>query len=144
MKLLNNKNIGNVAIVLLVVLLIGIVVFFFTILRPSLEKIAEVKEEILKSPEEENLQEDKLLETNGEYQIVYIEKDDLFLLTLHSLPLDEARAAAEQALLEKSGGNLKVVCELNVQIGAPRWVRCPSEDICVQNVDNPTSLDICR
>lgn len=103
----------------------------------------DVRAEILANPERESPYGDKVLESAEDYQIVYIAKDDLFLLSLRSLPLSEARAAAEQALLIRARNNLSAVCGLNTRVSAPRGVRCPEEENCVADVENPTSLNIC-
>lgn len=108
--------------------------------------IGLVKAKVLENPEEENPYGDKVLETSAQYQIVYVAKDDLFQIVLHSTPLSEAREAAEEALLkriEEAGGNLDALCQFKVQVGVPRWVRCPEEDKCLPNVQKPDSLGIC-
>jgi len=153
MKLSINKNFqkgfikGGIPIILLALLLIGVVVFIFYNIKPSSPAppappptAAAVKTQVLSSPEQENAYGDKLLQTTPKYAITYIAEDDFILVTLLSSPISEARKAAEEELLQKSGNNLEGLCALKVDVAAPIDVVRDTGEI----VENPNKLNICK
>jgi len=150
MKLFINKNFQKgfvkegLPIALSALLLIGVVIFLFYNLKPASKPptptAEEVKAQLLASPEQENTYGDKLIKTAAQYQLAYIAKDDYFVLLLLSTPLSEARKAAEEELLQRSGNNLTALCTFKVDIGAPMYVIQETGE----TVENPHALNICK
>jgi len=152
MQPLINKNFQKgfveegLPIILLVLLLIGVVIFLFYNLKPTPTTpptpptAEEVKAKLLASPEQVDAFGDKLIKTTGQYQLAYIAKDDYFVVSLLSTPLSEARKAAEEELLQRSGNNLEVLCKLTFDIGAPLYVIQETGE----TVENSHALNICK
>lgn len=112
--------------------------------KPKPLTVEELKERLLKDAEP--IVPDILLvlesEKEGAYgnprfEIEYQKPFDLFLISLLDKPLDEVRKEAEKALLEKAGGELEALCQLNVLVSSPYFVS--EEEI----VENPEVLEIC-
>ena len=114
---------------------------------PILEGTKTIKEKILRNAESIDSSSDILLVAKSEeqglygnpkFEIQYQPQFDLFLITLLDKPLEEIREKAEQALLEKSGGEINKLCQLPVLISSPHYVR---ED---EIIENPRILNICQ
>lgn len=154
MKLSITKNLEKgfikegIPLILLALLLIGVVIFLFYNLKsapspptpPVIPTAEDAKMLILASAGGEDTYGDMTIESTSQYQVTYIAKDDYFILLLLSTPLSEARKAAEEELLERSGGNLAALCDLTVDVGAPMYVMAETEE----TIENPHSLNICK
>jgi len=111
------------------------------IVPPTLSPAEDVRAKLLESFEDKNVYGDILIKTTSQFQLAYIAKDDYFAISLLSVPLSEARKAAEQYLLQRSGNNLEGLCSLTfkVDIGAPLYVIQETGE----TVEHPHVLDIC-
>jgi len=65
-----------------------------------------------------NTQGDTLiLETPGEYRLLYTPSDNQFLINITGSPFDTLRSVAEQAFLDQLGITQNQACQLNVTVG---------------------------
>lgn len=63
-----------------------------------------------------------LLADEKDYQIVYFEGDQSFIITLYTPPIPETQQKAEEALLRILGVTKNQACKLNVSLGVPYQV----------------------
>jgi len=139
---MSKKNIIIISVIGLMVLTGATLLIF----RKPHKTPDEVKGDLIKNAEpSESGQEVVIVEESEEeglygnprFEIQYQEPFDLFLISILARPVEEVRKEAEQALLEKTGGELEALCQLNVMISAPNFIT-EGEPIL-----NPEKLNIC-
>lgn len=64
-------------------------------------------------------QGDVYLVNNSNYQIVYLDEFNIFMITITGSPFESLRPQAEAEFLEKTGMSKEAACALNVQVGTP-------------------------
>lgn len=69
--------------------------------------------------ESNNNQEDILIKNTVAFQIVYLKKQNKFLLSIRSSPFTQKRAEAEEQFLKTLGIERQEACRLNVTITTP-------------------------
>ncbi len=62
-----------------------------------------------------------LLVNESEYQIIYQERGDIFIISLNATPFNDIRDKAEKRFLALTQASPTVVCKLNVKIVTPQW-----------------------
>lgn len=63
-----------------------------------------------------------LLADEKNYQIIYQEKGDFFIISINDSPFNEIREKAESHFLSLTQAAPNIACQLDVRVVTPRWV----------------------
>jgi len=116
-----------ILIVLILILLSGTVLYlkFGKKQLPSVDKqqlkIEKARENAFSKTVKTNGEGDALIVDKPTYQIVYLKKNDQFLISINKSPFEEIRKEAEEEFRKITQADQEILCKLNVEVTTPSF-----------------------
>lgn len=106
---------------LLVLILVGITLYYLNLTKNNSSKVEAAKENALSKTMKVNARGDVLLVDKPEYQIIYFQKEDQFLISILKSPFEAIREEAEDEFLQITKADQETLCKLDVVLTTPSF-----------------------